>query len=431
MHATFAEIFSASRRAMYACMGRVCRLGPVPVSLSVSLFNAYVRPVIMYCLDALPLTKKQEKQLDDLQLQYIRWCLGLAKGSVRVQALAETGQKPISMDIAKARVKYYLLLRSRPMEHITTAALHQMMETDKRPGSWYCSVRRDMAVFEFEGWHTAVQRDISLKSGKTDKAVVARSIGRACGQRWQRIGKGDLPHLPDWLLLDRPNFTLAPFMQTRVQQIHMYDHRSNRMFMCVCENKFSVRAPYLNVSMSKCVLRAFCQFRLGIAPLNAHDCRKKQMLVLARVCEFCLRVCGQQVVEDTYHVCVECPLYDVLRVRVFKQLNRHHFDFSNVHDLMCMYVCMLCVSDRLHVRAVGRFLADCLAVRDVFLGKPRTVWCTTSRLHEVQQCVDLAPTSCKFSHELLQQLAGACDVSVCASVSQHLNILQRACVQFM
>ena len=153
------------------------------------------------------------------------------------------------------------------------------------------------------------------------------------------------------------------------------------------------------------------------------------MLVLARVCEFCLRVCGQQVVEDTYHVCVECPLYDVLRVRVFKQLNRHHFDFSNVHDLMCMYVCMLCVSDRLHVRAVGRFLADCLAVRDVFLGKPRTVWCTTSRLHEVQQCVDLAPTSCKFSHELLQQLAGACDVSVCASVFQHLN--QRACVQFM
>ena len=131
------------------------------------------------------------------------------------------------------------------------------------------------------------------------------------------------------------------------------------------------------------------------------------MLVLARVCEFCLRVCGQQVVEDTYHVCVECPLYDVLRVRVFKQLNRHHFDFSNVHDLMCMYVCMLCVSDRLHV------------------------WCTTSRLHEVQQCVDLAPTSCKFSHELLQQLAGACDVSVCASVSQHLNVLQRACVQFM
>ena len=79
-------------------------------------------------------------------MQYIRWCLGLAKGSVRVQALAETGQKPISMDIAKARVKYYLLLRSRPMEHITTAALHQMMETGKRPGSWYCSVRRDMAA---------------------------------------------------------------------------------------------------------------------------------------------------------------------------------------------------------------------------------------------------------------------------------------------
>ena len=207
----------------------------------------------------------------------------------------------------------------------------------------------------------------------------------------------------------------------------MYDHRSNRMFLCVCENKFSVRAPYLNVCMSKCVLRAFCQFRLAIAPFNAHDGRKKHMHVLARVCEFCSRVCGQQVVEDTYHVCMECPLNDMLRVRVFKQLDRQHFDFSNVHDLMCMYVCMLCASDRLHVRTVGRFLADCLAVRDVFMGKPRTVWCNTSRLHAIHQCVVSAPTSCKSSHDLLQQLA---DVSVCTSVLQQLNALQHACVQF-
>ena len=384
----------------------------------------------MYCLDALPLTKKQESQLDDLQLQYTRWCLGLGKGSFRVQTLAETGQHPISMDIAKARTKYYLLLLSRPVEHITTAALHHLMETDKRPGSWYCSVRRDMALFDCEGWHTAVQRDISLKSGRGDKAAVARSIGKACWQRWQRVGKGDLPHLPHWLL-DRPNFTLAPFVHTRVQRIHMYDHRSDRMFMCVCENNFSVRAPYLSVYMSKCVLRAFCQFRLGMAPLNAHDGRKKHMLVLARVCEFCSRVCGQQVVEDTYHVCMECPLYDSLRVNVFKQLDRFHFDFSNVHDLMGMYVCMLCVSDRLHVRAVGRFLADCLAVRDVFLGKSRSAWCTPNRLHALQQCVDSAPTSCKLSHDLLQHFADACDVSVCFSVSQHMHMLQRAFVQFV
>jgi len=201
--------------------------------------------------------------------------------------------------------------------------------------------------------------------------------------------------------------------------------------MCVCENNFSVRAPYLNVYLSKCVLRAFCQFRLGIAPLNAHDGRKKHMLVLARVCEFCLRVCGQQVVEDTYHVCMECPLYDSLRVRVFNLLHRYQFDFSNVRDFMCMYVCMLCVSDRLHVRAVGRFLADCLAVRDVFMGKSGTAWCTTSRLHVARQCVDSAPTSSNVSHNLLQQLAPLCNASVCASVSQHLLHLQRACVRYI
>ena len=269
---------------------------------------------MMYCLDALPLTKKQEQQLDNLQLQYVRWCLGLSNKSGRIDTVAETGQKPVSLDIAKARIKYYVLLRSRPVEHITTAALHHFMETDKRQGSWYCSVRRDMSLWGCEEWHTAAQLDISMKSGRGGKEALARSIGRACWQQWQKLGAGDLPHLPSWLL-DRPDYTLEPFLGTHVSRVHMYDHRSNRMYMSVCANNFSVCAPYLRVFLSKCVLRAFCLFRLGLlVHLNAHDGRKKHLPVLARTCDFCQRVCGQRVVEDAYHVCMECPLYDSLRL---------------------------------------------------------------------------------------------------------------------
>ena len=73
---TLNEIVSASRRAMSSCIGRVTRLGPVPVSLKIALFNAYVRPVMLYCAEAMPYTSTAIDELDKLQLYYVRWSLG-------------------------------------------------------------------------------------------------------------------------------------------------------------------------------------------------------------------------------------------------------------------------------------------------------------------------------------------------------------------
>eukprot|EP00386_Alphamonas_edax_P000759 GDKI01002360.1.p1 GENE.GDKI01002360.1~~GDKI01002360.1.p1 ORF type:complete len:130 (+),score=16.62 GDKI01002360.1:43-432(+) len=119
---------------------------------------------------------------------------------------------------------------------------------------------------------------------------------------------------------------------------------------------------------------------------------------------------------------MECPLYDNLRVRVLQQLQKHRFDFSCVANLMCMYVRMLCVSDRQHVRVVGRFLADCLAVRDIFLNVSSSVWCKPARLHDLQMCVQSAPTSSQQSLQFLHRLSACvCDVSSCGTVYDHLQ----------
>eukprot|EP00386_Alphamonas_edax_P010298 GDKI01033373.1.p3 GENE.GDKI01033373.1~~GDKI01033373.1.p3 ORF type:complete len:136 (+),score=32.11 GDKI01033373.1:101-508(+) len=134
---------------MYACIGRIHRLGPCPVSLKIALFNAYVRPVMMYsmyCAEALPYTKTQAAALDSLQLQYIRWSLGqLSRSSSCTDSLAEVGQKPVSYDVTRARINYYLLVKSRPQTHITVAPLHEAMTTSRKQGNWWLRVKQDMA----------------------------------------------------------------------------------------------------------------------------------------------------------------------------------------------------------------------------------------------------------------------------------------------
>jgi hypothetical protein len=140
---TFTDILSSSRQAMYMCMGRVTRLGPIPPRLKIALFNAYVRPVMLYCTEALPLTEKQVTELDKLQLQYIRWAMGrLPKTSSRVDTLAETGQQPIGHAVTRARLNYYMLVKSRPDTHISTAALTDARASTHKQDNWWHLVQK-------------------------------------------------------------------------------------------------------------------------------------------------------------------------------------------------------------------------------------------------------------------------------------------------
>ena len=192
---SFSDILSASRRAMYACTGRLTRLGPVPVSLKVALFNAYVRPVMLYCAEALPYTNTQAAALDSIQLQYIRWSLGqLGKSSPSTDTLAEVGQKPISYDVTRSRINYYLLVKSRPQTHITMAPLHEAMTTQRKQTNWWIRVQQAMSTWKLDHWHTATQLDISLRSGKRGKSVIAAATKTACWTAWYQHVRGETPH---------------------------------------------------------------------------------------------------------------------------------------------------------------------------------------------------------------------------------------------
>ena len=172
--------------------------------------------------------------------------------------------------------------------------------------------------------------------------------------------------------------------------------------------------------MPTLMLRAFCMFRLGTVHLNIHTGRWSNSHVLSRTCQYCRLVCGKLVVEDPYHVCIECPLYECMRVHTLNTLHAREFDFSSVPDLLRLCVSMLCASDPSHVRTVGRFLCDCMAARDVFCSQPNSPWLSTARATYINDCVRKAPLTCDTSLNFLRDIS-KCDTSICASLSAYLQ----------
>jgi hypothetical protein len=413
---TFTDILSASRQAMYTCIGRVTRLGPIPPRLKIALFNAYVRPVMLYCTEALPLSKSHLAQLDKLQLQYIRWSLGkLPQSSSRIDTLAETGQLPVSHDAVRARIGYYLLVKSRPDSHITTAALAGALTAPQKQDNWWNLVQTDLKLWEMPDLDTQLAKE----TAKEKKQTIARHTKAARSAHWQNTIKGDPPHTPDWCTAT----TLTEHTHTRVLPLHLTDHRSTRWYKSqFSPNYHRVPAPYIaaTIHLPTHSLRALCTFRLGIAKLHVHTGTWKTPVtpLLDRTCAYCDSECGQKAVEDPYHVCMECPLYECARVELYNKLRAQKFDFTSTHTLTDTYTSLMNVGQPDAVRSVGRFLADCMAIRDTYHGHTTTShWITTANKKFARACVYNKPTTCDRSFALLKQ--PGYDVTTCKTAASY------------
>jgi hypothetical protein len=83
-----------------------------------------------------------------------------------------------------------------------------------------------------------------------------------------------------------------------------------------------------------------------------------------------------------------------------------------------------------HIRAIGSFLADCLAARDIYNGSHKSNWQTTARRQYLVDYTHTPPSDSTQSSRLLRALRG-CDIhSPCIPVSAQLRILDRVARQY-
>ena len=425
----FQQVLSSSRRALYKCMGRVSRLEPIPVALKISLFNAYVRPVMLYCAEALPITKTQSDELDSLQLKYVRWCLGrLPASSPKVDTLAEVGQRPVSYELTKASINYYLLTKRRPAEHITTVALTDALTTSHKQESWWRTTQGHM---QRVGWNIAVD-DFSVacacnvKGQRKTPQTTASYTRRHCARAWTQRLIGPPVSEPEWCT---DTASVNEWLHTHVLPAYVTDSRASSGRLKLFPPTYRKVAPYVKSCMSPRLTRVICMFRLGIVQLHSFTggWSQVQTHLFARTCSFCQHECQRHVLEDAYHVCMECPLYDHMRMRIYNYLHDHNFDFTPIVGLQDLYVAMLNCADARTIRAIGGFLLDCLAARDSYLGHIKeSQWLNTRRQAYITQCVRTAPTHCQQSTAQLLRCKSDLDTSYVPTLATHLQAVRTA-----
>ena len=77
--------------------------------------------------------------------------------------------------------------------------------------------------------------------------------------------------------------------------------------------------PYASTPMHKTNLQLIESYRLRTAKLNAYKFITKAESTVNLACPFC-RIHGNTIIEDTYHTCLECPLYQIPRQRLLESL---------------------------------------------------------------------------------------------------------------
>ena len=124
-------------------------------------------------------------------------------------------------------------------------------------------------------------------------------------------------------------------------------------------------APFGNACLSVRASQALVLFRLGCAPLFRNTAFGTN--IHSRVCIFCQQYRGLRLIEDEYHVCFDCPLYDQPRYLLFCKLFETNFSFGESVMQNCqplhLLASILSATTPQHVRLISRFLSDCLAMR--------------------------------------------------------------------
>jgi hypothetical protein len=316
--------------------------------------------------------------LDSIIVRFCRWSLNVPKFSNKLHTLRENGMRPFVYSYRAARANYYLMLQSRPSDHLTTAALLHVLNAKKSlmHRKWLCPILTDLkkwSLFFCDGLPSVSSFSCSFPH---KKVVYSRLIRAYCDADWC----DELCALVQVKLHDRL-FEVEDFasFSTVEGRAHNVIHAPNNLTfpLMISLNGPLCRkaAPFGYVCLLPRLSRALALFRLGAAPLKRNTCFTS--CLSSRICSFCYNTGAGKCIEDEFHVCFECKLFNVIRCSLFKILHQNNFKFSSkvvkrsLSDFcpLALLAELLSVSNPTHVRCVSRFLNDCLSLRAMYLEK--------------------------------------------------------------
>ena len=124
----------------------------IPARLKGKIFKTVVRPALMYGLEALALSRRQEAELEVAQMRMLRFALGVTKlDRIRNGPIRGTAHvRKLEDKVREARLRWYGHVQRREEEYIGRRMLKMELPGRRRRGrpkkTYIETVKEDMAV---------------------------------------------------------------------------------------------------------------------------------------------------------------------------------------------------------------------------------------------------------------------------------------------
>ena len=390
-------------KAMYTCMARSLKMGTnCPLYTKALLYKAYVIPIATYGIETNIFSESDRATIDRTNLQYCRWAMGVNKRSNVSLTLRECKINPIQTDIDRAQAAYLLTaLLPRDDTHLTTAALKHIWATptSRLHKDWLQPTLRNIERWKHDkltnkeilnpnesafrhtfndrkairGLNTWVKKQCKIDLnheilGNTKKRTTPQAqpprVPPAICKNAIRTYAGHEDNTP--LLGHKHNIQTNRTSQLQTAIVEQTYRRPKGPLA----KTHTPDIPHTLAPLSRSNLQLLERFRLRTTRHNAYKFLRKDQTIAELACPFCTAH-GNLIIEDIYHVCLECPLYSLQRRKTLDELlhniatrsTEEYAELTNNDSPYRLLGRILTPQDNNETKTILHFLRECQNLR--------------------------------------------------------------------
>ena len=271
-----------ARKASFVALKKCKVIGKPPPKIGMHLFDAFVLPVIQYACE-IWCSGKECKDLERIQLKFIKMILGVKSSTANLAIYAETGRFPLYLRCRIRILKYVLRLINMNNNSIVKKVFMELKYLDGLGfKNWYTNVRN---IFEECNLNSILDRDY------VTQADVEKYVNTAKVEMNSRFEMDCMAGLSE-----------KPVLRSYIQFKTAFQMENYLML---------IKNHRLRKTMSK--------FRLSSHNLAIETGRhtKPKTLLEERLCNYC----NMKLIEDECHFLVSCPFYEEERSLFISKCN--------------------------------------------------------------------------------------------------------------
>ena len=281
-------------KAMFKILKDTKDVGKLPPKVAFKLFDSLVLPILEYGSD-IWFCNEEIPEIERVHTKFIKIILGVHKNASNLAIYGETGRYPLIVRQKVKALKYWAKVVSQPESSIIKKVYNTLLNLSNGGlKNWVSNIELMLVKAGFQDIWT------KQECPKIDVNCFKKAVQDKYAYVWLK----------------------------ETQKVN-----SKLRTYCTFKQTFNLEAYLLEVTDYK-LRKCLTKFRISNHCLAIEKGRHESIPIEARTCPHCTNV-----VEDEFHVLMQCPSYDLGRSRLFKIREEQNLVNNFISIMSCKKSC--------------------------------------------------------------------------------------------